>query len=265
MADRTWNAVDVDILRQPWSKCARRIGWQIMTEQPNQYGIFDTPLGALVDHWSDIYSEAQITDAINELVGVGVFRVYREGRLLWVVKKWKREQQNCNTWKQTLGLHRHLDKFPEVRDDFLAEYPTFIVAIEVAIKETMKATIKATMKDTLIVGPKSSESVSVININLNLKEDITTNEREILHELYSIKGWPQEYETDRDYIRKLAVEFPFVDILHTAKDLAVWHLDNPLKKNSRARSRLLTFCKKAKDFGRLKRDDDLTGGLEVAN
>jgi hypothetical protein len=126
MADRTYNSLDTDIYAKPWPKCARRIWAHICIIQPNQYGIFDSQLGVVYDFWDDVYDAVEIDEAVSFLVKLGVLKTYSNDAVWWVVKKWKRESSYCNTARQYKGLENHLNKFPEVKRDFLKQYPNAV-------------------------------------------------------------------------------------------------------------------------------------------
>jgi hypothetical protein len=74
--------------------------------------------------------------------------------------------------------------------------------------------------------------------------DATETERLVLHELKGAPGYRFDYPKDLAYIRKLATDFPTVDLLKTAKEMYSWLLDNPkkAKENSSPRLRLRNFC-----------------------
>ena len=122
MADRTWNAVDIDAYDGPYSRCARRMLVHLLILQPNQYGIFDLPIGRLMDHWDDVYTAEQIWAALDELQQAGVIQLFREKRCVWIVKKFKREAHNCRAPRQIQGLENFLTRYNEVRDMFRTRY-----------------------------------------------------------------------------------------------------------------------------------------------
>lgn len=122
ISDRTYNNIDIDVYSKPWSKCARRIWAHILILQPNLYGIFDSPLGAILDFWEDMYERRKVMEAIEELKTIGCLKTYRNGDLWWVVKKFKREMRFHRSRQHLSGVNKHLDKFPEVRVDFHKVY-----------------------------------------------------------------------------------------------------------------------------------------------
>jgi hypothetical protein len=79
-------------------------------------------------------------------------------------------------------------------------------------------------------------------------------ELSILHELKGIDKYPFDYEKDLDYIRKLMVEYPDVDILAETKKWAVYKLDKPLTRKSNPRSQLRNWMGNARRFAEERRD-----------
>lgn len=127
MADRTWNGIDTDVLDGPYSKAARRIWLHLCTVCPNWYGVFDLPLGRLIDHWEDVYTPDRIQQALDELQAAGKLKLYRNRNVVWLCSKFKREVSNLRTPRHWTGLHNHFDlRYPEVKDDFYARYADFI-------------------------------------------------------------------------------------------------------------------------------------------
>lgn len=80
----------------------------------------------------------------------------------------------------------------------------------------------------------------------NLKKE----EQEILAVLQSVKNYPYDEPTDLECIRKLAADYPEVDLLQEIKHWATWVIDKPLKKKgeSRPRSQIRNWVRKAKEF-----------------
>ncbi|MBA4544579.1 hypothetical protein H1164_17260 [Thermoactinomyces daqus] len=60
-------------------------------------------------------------------------------------------------------------------------------------------------------------------------------ERRMLYELEQIENYPVQYVKDLQYLRKLMVEYPSVDMLEEIKKFAAHKLDKPLKKKSNPR------------------------------
>jgi hypothetical protein len=82
----------------------------------------------------------------------------------------------------------------------------------------------------------------------DIPADATETERKVLHELSEVEGYPFSYERDLEHIRKLAVDFPEIDLLLTVKDWATYKLDHPLEKKSNPRSQLRTWFKNEREF-----------------
>jgi hypothetical protein len=75
--------------------------------------------------------------------------------------------------------------------------------------------------------------------------DASPRERETLNILRGVKGYPFDYRTDLEHIRKLAVDFPDVDILVQARKWATYKLDKPLKRKSNPRLQFRNWCENA--------------------
>jgi hypothetical protein len=75
--------------------------------------------------------------------------------------------------------------------------------------------------------------------------DTTEIEREILNELKAIKGYEFDYQTELDFIRKLAIDYPKIDILFQVKKWCAGKIDKPLGKKSRPHSQLVNWCNNA--------------------
>ena len=77
-------------------------------------------------------------------------------------------------------------------------------------------------------------------------ENTTPLEQSILDELASVKGYPYDNGKDLPHIRKLAADFPQIDLLREAKAWATYKLDKPLDAKSNPRSQFRTWCSRAK-------------------
>jgi len=124
MADRTWNRIDAKIWDE-WklSKCARCCLAMIISISPNQYGIFDpSPQGRVIDWFTGVFSREDLDAAFEELEAEGVIRRYREGRALWLVKKFKRELAGIKHKQHAEGVGRFLQNHPEIKEDFEGLY-----------------------------------------------------------------------------------------------------------------------------------------------
>lgn len=78
--------------------------------------------------------------------------------------------------------------------------------------------------------------------------DATEMERKVLATLRAVADYPFAYPTDLDYLRKLAVRYPTVDLLTEAERWAVYKLDRPLTDRSSPRSQLGTWFRNAVRF-----------------
>ena len=77
-------------------------------------------------------------------------------------------------------------------------------------------------------------------------ESATPLEQSILDELASVNGYPYDESKDLPHIRKLAADFPQIDLLREAKAWATYKLDKPLDAKSNPRSQFRTWCSRAK-------------------
>jgi hypothetical protein len=103
-----------------------------------------------------------------------------------------------------------------------------------------------------------ADSLLLIPDSLVLKEepktppaehgDTTTEERENLNTMKSIKDYPFDYQKDLDLLRQLSVDFPDIDIRAQIKRFAVYKLDKPLSKKSNPRLQLRNWMEKAREF-----------------
>jgi hypothetical protein len=120
MADRTYNAIDAKLYDEDWSKGARIVAGVLIARCPNQYGVFDFPMGFLKDFFQGIFTPGELMAFAQEWEASGFAKFYRSRSVIWIVKKWKRTGKPSD--KHWQGLEAHLIGFPEVRDDFLSLY-----------------------------------------------------------------------------------------------------------------------------------------------
>lgn len=80
--------------------------------------------------------------------------------------------------------------------------------------------------------------------------DASPKELETLKMLRGVRGYPFEYLTDLEHIRKLAVDFPAVDIAAQARKWATYKLDKPLKPKANPRLQFRNWCEKAVEFAK---------------
>jgi len=81
---------------------------------------------------------------------------------------------------------------------------------------------------------------------------VTVSEREILSILKGVKGYTYCYSKDLEFLRKIVVDFPQVDILEEIKKWETWLFDHPLKKTSNPRSQIRNWLKNAVRFSENK-------------
>jgi hypothetical protein len=81
-----------------------------------------------------------------------------------------------------------------------------------------------------------------------LPPDTTEVEREILKELKSVKGYKFNYQTELAFIRKLAVDFPKLNILQQVKSWVARKIDEPLKEKSKPHGQLENWFAKAEEW-----------------
>jgi len=120
VADRTWNAVDARLWDEyRLSKCARAVLAHIISICPNPYGIYDpSPLGRVLDWWTELFTREQVLNAFAELEQQGIGVSFRDGQCWWLVKKFKREGANFRSQKARDGIKATLSKYPEIEEQF---------------------------------------------------------------------------------------------------------------------------------------------------
>jgi hypothetical protein len=97
---------------------------RLLAKCPNCYGVFDLPLRGLKLFFTQggKFTEQEVSDAIQEIAATGSIRLYRDGRLVWIVNKYKRDKF-LNTAANRLAVAKDLAaKFPEVVAGFAAHY-----------------------------------------------------------------------------------------------------------------------------------------------
>lgn len=94
----------------------------------------------------------------------------------------------------------------------------------------------------------SSSKLPPTDSNADLEVDATETEKKALRELRDIKNWPFDFKKDLDYLRKLLIDFPTVDVLHEISRFAAYQLDHPLKKSSSPRLRLRHWMEHTSEF-----------------
>lgn len=130
MADRTYNMVESRLYEEDWSQGARLIAGVLLARCPNQYGIYDTPRWFLCQLFDGIFTREQIEGFLDELKNDGFIRFYKDRKIIWIVKKWKREQKNPskNNFK---GASTFLENYcDELVNDFKGVYRGLVGAME---------------------------------------------------------------------------------------------------------------------------------------
>jgi len=92
--------------------------------------------------------------------------------------------------------------------------------------------------------------------------DVTEQEREILNIIKGVKGYKFDYSKDLEFLRKLAVDFPLVDIGEEVKKWEVWLYDHPLTKKSNPRSQIRNWLKNAVKFSENKENRNRNGPVD---
>lgn len=86
-------------------------------------------------------------------------------------------------------------------------------------------------------------------------EMASKEERRMLYELEQIENYPLQYKKDLQFLRKLMVEYPEVEMLEEIKKFAAHKLDKPLKKKSNPRLALRNWIKIASERKRQHEND----------
>lgn len=123
MADRTYNALDVDLWDKDWGELAISAAAMLIGTCPRKEGIFDFPGGRIRRFLRALrFNDDEISAAFLKLVEVGLIKFYREGKIIWIVKKFKREARWVQTVKQREGVRNVLRQYPEIEPEFQALY-----------------------------------------------------------------------------------------------------------------------------------------------
>ena len=122
MADRTYNKIDSRLYMEDWSNGAKLIAGILFAMCPNQYGIYDTPIWVLQRLWEGLYTRDEIEGYFTELEGYGVIKFYNDRKIIWIVKKWKREQKNPSALNMKGAENFLKDCCDAVSRDFLNLY-----------------------------------------------------------------------------------------------------------------------------------------------
>jgi len=129
MSDRTWNRIEAALYEEEWSQAARIIAGVVLAKCPNQYGIFKFPWQFLKDLFAGIYSRTDIAGVIAEWEADGWVKLYDDQKIIWIKKKWQKEQPNRST-KHWQGLATFLNDYPMVIKDFMDCYNPHAIPIQ---------------------------------------------------------------------------------------------------------------------------------------
>lgn len=130
MADRTWNAVDARLYDEDWNEVSILVMGMILAKCPNQYGVYKLPLGFIKRFLRAVLrGDAMTIDAaLDELESEHAIQRYREGRVVWIIKKWGRDPYSKMKNNRDGALKSISENFPDVYPDFERRYP--LVATE---------------------------------------------------------------------------------------------------------------------------------------
>lgn len=67
-------------------------------------------------------------------------------------------------------------------------------------------------------------------------------EEKTLSELREVRGWPNDPDTNAEFIAKLSRDFPTVNLATLAGKFHAWVLDHPFKANSSPRAQFRNWC-----------------------
>lgn len=222
MADRTWNAVDISIWDEDWSELAIGIAIQIITNCPNQYGIYDLPLGSIKRYWRMLGQDAPaIKAAIEELMAADFIRIFGNGKV-WIVKKFKRELHHLVNPKYRSGVASFIENYPEIKPDFEALYVSYYSGTSIK-----------PVSNLLDISDSESDTELI---------QVSAAERSTLSEMKKWRGYKFDYQKSLNYLRTLTVDYPNIDMLDMAKTITAWLDDKPTMKGSHSRFR--NFCKR---------------------
>lgn len=90
-------------------------------------------------------------------------------------------------------------------------------------------------------------------------------ENDFVEILKTVKDYPLDIPTDKDYYSKLVERYPKLNIVDATKDWSISKLDNPLKPNSKPRSQINTWCNNSVKWGKnFKKHETKTtsGGID---
>ncbi|HUV52908.1 MAG TPA: hypothetical protein VMW64_07520 [Dehalococcoidia bacterium] len=116
-------------------------------------------------------------------------------------------------------------------------------SIESTIESSIESSTKPPQTDSNPVQPDSEL------VPTHSEVDATEGEKKALRDLRDIKNWPFDFKKDLDYLRKLLIDFPAVDVLHEVPRFATYQLDHPIAKTRGSpRLRLRHWMEKTAEF-----------------
>ena len=226
---RSYNQVSTSLPRSAWRRRLtplQKALWDDLVSWPTYCGLFSLDIEERA--WYHGVQPAEITEALARFESEGKVKV--SGTFVWVLDFISHQSFNPNLRKAAASELQSLEPRTSLASEALANLSgTLPIHSPILDKTRLDDTIQAAK-------PKTPAQPALL-------EDITELERTILKELQEIPTHPYDYKKDLDQIRKLAVDFPSVDLLATAKIMAAWLTDHPGKKSGRLRLRI--FCETA--------------------
>lgn len=122
MADRTWNSIDKSIYDLDWPELSILVWEMILACIPNEFGVYDLPLGKIKRFFKFAFTDSQIVEAITYIESTQSMKLYRNGQVVWICSKWKRNKWNSTETNVVGALRDIKEKYPEVFSDFCTKY-----------------------------------------------------------------------------------------------------------------------------------------------
>ena len=122
MSDRTWNPIDARLYEEDWSQGAIIVAACLIARCPNQYGVFDTPIGFIKMFFKGAYTTLEIDGFMCEWEQSGFIKFYDDRRVCWICKKWKRDKYNGISTNQVGAVRYLAEHYPDVVQDFVTMY-----------------------------------------------------------------------------------------------------------------------------------------------
>jgi len=172
----------------------------------------------------------QILDLLAKLGAVDT-ELWQNGRLIW-----------CQKFVDNIAdaYSRRKDEMPKKPFLHTETPPQESFCIHKPLPNEVSADINGESK------VKESKVKESINSTASSEHEMTEKERLILDEFSSVDGYPYDTGKDLLHIRKLAADFPLIDLLAESKAWATYKLDKPLDAKSNPRSQFRTWVSRAK-------------------